>query len=199
MHIMIDLETLGLDPATAPIIQIAAVAFNLGVDHVALTPLFTAPIDARSCLMAPFNRRLDPETVTWWAKTDPALFIEIMENPVRLGLQRALVELGNWMSSIEVEGVWGNGPTFDISILETCYKQADIAIPWSYRVIRDVRTMAMIAGEDPVCWEGGQMSDYERTGRAHDAVVDCLRQIRMVQQTWLHHVRQSSGIWSSVG
>lgn len=198
MHIMIDLETLGLDPATAPVIQVAAVAFNLGVDHVALTPYFNAHVDARSCLMSPFNRVVQPDTVAWWAKTDPALFVEIMENPLRMSLDHALEGLSDWTQTIEIEGVWANGPTFDISILEACYKQAGLPIPWSYRVVRDVRTMAMVAGEDPICWEGGQISDYERSGRKHDAVVDCLRQIRMVQMTWLHHVRQTSGLWSSV-
>jgi hypothetical protein len=188
---MIDLETLGTHPATAPIIQIGAVGFSLAGDgpHERV-PLFRSHIDAKSCLIEPFNRYIDPATVAWWVRTDPQLLLEIMEGK-GLALSLVLIALNEWFAQLggPPEGVWGNGSTFDIAMLETAYEQASLPLPWSYRAIRDVRTMAMIAGDDNACWEGGTKTPYEQTGQKHDALVDCLRQVRMVQQTWKRRVR----------
>lgn len=191
MHIMIDLETLGTSPVTAPIIQIGAVAFSLTGDGPAeRAPLFHVTIEAASSMGPPFNRRIDPSTVAWWAKTDPALLVEILEGkgmPLDHGL-RALTE---WFTRIgeAPEGLWSNGPTFDVVMLELAYQQAHLPIPWSYRAIRDMRTMSMIAGDDNLCWEGGTKTLHEQTGQKHDALVDCLRQVRVIQQTWKRRVR----------
>jgi hypothetical protein len=188
---MIDLETLGTHPATAPIIQIGAVAFQLGDDGPRdKTPAFQIHVDARSCLQPPFNRRVDPATVAWWAQTDPALLVEIM-NGKGSTLGMALIGLNEWFRRIgdTPEGVWANGPTFDVVMLEAAYDQAGLPVPWSYRAIRDVRTMAVIAGDDNLSWEGGTKTLHEQTGQKHDALVDCLRQVRMVQQTWKRRIR----------
>jgi hypothetical protein len=194
MHIMIDLETLGTDPDTAPIIQIGAVAFELAEDGPKDTvPFFRCHVNAASNLVHPFHREINPDTVAWWAETDPALLVQIMRgNGVPLAM--ALGELTIWALGLDsaernVEGVWGNGATFDISMLEAAYRQEGMRVPWSFRVIRDVRTMAMIAGDNDRCWNGGRVTETERDGKKHDAVVDCLRQLRMVQQTWQTRVR----------
>jgi hypothetical protein len=190
MHIMIDMETLGIDPVTAPIIQIGAEAFELDGDgpHVGVPP-FRLHVDPKSCLVAPFNRVINPDTVAWWAETDPELLVQIMRSKER-PLTEALAELALWTIRIDdgIEGVWSNGSTFDIVMLEMAYKQAGMRAPWPFRIIRDVRTMAMIAGDHDVCWTGGTITDIERDGAKHDALVDCLRQLRMVQQTWKHRV-----------
>ena len=72
MHIMLDIETLGLSPLTAPIIQIAAEPFRLFDDGPSneVAP-FRALVVAASNLVPPFNREILPDTVAWWAKTDP--------------------------------------------------------------------------------------------------------------------------------
>ena len=191
MHVMIDLETLGTNPATAPIIQIGAVGFTLTGDGPAeRTALFRTNVDARSCLRAPFNRRIDPSTVAWWVNTDAPLLAKIMGGD-GLPLAQALVNINEWFARLgsPPEGVWANGATFDVTMMEVAYEQAGLPTPWSYRAIRDVRTMAMIAGDDNACWEGGTKTAYELTGQKHDALVDCLRQLRMVQQTWQRRVR----------
>jgi hypothetical protein len=188
---MIDLETLGLDVDTAPIIQIGAVAFQLTGDGPdARTQMFRLHVDAKSCMAEPFNRRIEPGTVAWWAETDPVLLADIMKGK-GTSLEMALVTLTDWFARLggPPEGVWGNGPTFDIVMLEAAYKQAGLPVPWSYRAIRDVRTVAMIAGDDDLCWNGGTKTTHEEGGKAHDVVVDCLRQLRMVQQTWKRKVR----------
>ena len=116
------------------------------------------------------------------------MLVEIMEGK-GVNLDVALGELWTWVSNIRgVEGVWGNGPTFDVSMLEHAFQQAGMTTPWHYRTVRDVRTMAMIAGDDDACWNGGKITDVERNGKAHNATVDCLRQLRMVQQTWQRRV-----------
>ena len=189
---MIDLETLGVDPITSPIIQIGAAPFQLDEDGPmsGLTQLFRTHVNASSCLVAPFNRRIEPGTVAWWARTDAELLAEIMTG-VGLPMAQALYELREWVLGIgqDIQGVWSNGATFDITMLEIAYRQAGIHIPWPFRAVRDVRTMAMIAGDDDACWNGGTVSAIERDGKKHDALVDCLRQIRLVQQTWQRRVK----------
>lgn len=200
MHVMVDLETLGTDVVTAPIIQIGAVAFRLEDDGPAVdrpgVPWLRLHVNAASNLRPPFNRVINPDTVAWWAETDPDLLVEIMRGEERMDLREALGEIGLWLVKMgdglrgrtPLEGVWGNGATFDISMLEMAFGQAGLRAPWSFRNIRDVRTMAMIAGDDERCWKGGTVTGIEATGKKHDAVVDCLRQVRMVQQTWKHRV-----------
>ena len=61
---MIDLETLGTNSVTAPIIQIGAAAFELTGDGPTREP-FRLHVDSRSCLRPPFNRLIDPDTVAW--------------------------------------------------------------------------------------------------------------------------------------
>jgi hypothetical protein len=194
---MLDLETLGLDPVTAPIIQIGAVPFRLEDDGpVTDDPQLTAlriNVSAASNLGEPFNRVIAPDTVAWWASTNPALLVKIMRDKEH-NLAAALANLGLWVANINdsIDGVWSNGATFDISMLEMAYKQAGFLTPWSFRAVRDVRTMAMIAGNDEACWTGGIKTEIEEQGEAHDALVDCMRQIRMVQQTWQRRVKQES-------
>ena len=190
MHIMIDLETLGTDVTKAPIIQIGAVAFELGEDGPSTgVPFFRLNVNAASNLRAPFCREISPDTVAWWADTDPELLVEIMRG-TGVSLTTALGELGVWTirADDKIEGVWSNGATFDIAMLEAAYNQEGMRVPWHFRTVRDVRTMAMIAGDDPRCWQLGTITEVEREGKAHDALVDCLRQLRMVQQTWKHRI-----------
>src|SRR5678815_2244529 len=154
---MIDIETLGLDPTSAPILQIGAAAFELGGDGPATgVPLFTATVNVGSNLQHPFHRSIDPGTVAFWADTDPELLVELMRGKGEM-LTTALAELGIWFIRIDdaIEGVWSNGPTFDISMLQAAYDQEGMRVPWTYRMIRDVRTMAMIAGDHDPCWTQG--------------------------------------------
>ena len=190
MHIMIDIETLGLDPASAPILQIGAAAFELDGDGPAAgIPLFTANANVASNLQHPFHRSIEPGTVAFWADTDPELLVEIMRGHGS-SLTHVLAELGIWFTRVDtvIEGVWSNGPCFDIAMLEAAYNQDGMRVPWTYRMIRDVRTMAMIAGDHDPCWTQGTITEIEREGRKHEALVDVLRQIRMVQQTWQRRV-----------
>jgi hypothetical protein len=192
-HIMIDLETLGTDPVEAPIIQIGAVAFELEDDGPSdAYPYFRVMVDAQSCLVPPFTRIISPDTVAWWADTDPELLVRLMRERGGHPLAEALAELGLWIMQIDdgIEGVWSNGATFDISMLEAAYKQAGLRTPWHFRTVRDVRTMVMIAGNDERCWEGGTITETEAKGIKHDALVDCLRQVRVMQQTWKLRVKQ---------
>jgi len=79
VHVMVDLETLGLDPTSAPILQIGAAAFELNGDGPATgVPLFSANVNVASNLRHPFHRSIDPGTVAFWADTDPELLVELM-------------------------------------------------------------------------------------------------------------------------
>jgi hypothetical protein len=188
---MIDLETLGTDPVTAPIIQVAAVPFHLDGDGPADRPLaFSEQVRAVTNTVHPFHREISLDTVVWWCRTNPELLVKLLTDPTGMSLSGVLGNLSIYIMSIKepIVGVWANGSTFDISMLEAAYRQEGMLCPWDFRAVRDVRTMAMIAHNHDVCWTGGTVTHYEATGQKHDAQVDCLRQIRLVQQTWQRRI-----------
>lgn len=191
MHFMIDLETLGTDPVTAPIVQIAVVPFTLTGDGPCELVDFQCYVSAGSNEDAPFYRRASADTIKWWVGTNASLLAKIMGNPDAIALRSALGILADYFPTIgvDIDGVWANGPTFDISMLNAAFGQAGMKSPLPFRAERCVRTMAMIAGDDPDCWEGGTKTALEQQGEAHDARVDCHRQIRMVQQTFQRRIK----------
>jgi len=76
--------------------------------------------------------------------------------------------------------VWGNGATFDISILEAAYRQRGIPIPWAFWNIRDVRTIAALA------WPHVKKDHTEFVGVPHRALDDAKHQARYVSAMWQH-------------
>lgn len=73
--------------------------------------------------------------------------------------------------------IWGNGATFDISILENAYAQLnrekfEIEVPWKFWDIRDVRTVVDLAN--------GYAAKGGRPKGAHNPIVDCEWQINYV-------------------
>ncbi len=67
--------------------------------------------------------------------------------------------------------VWGNGATFDITLLENAYRQHNLSPYWNFRSIRDVRTIKMLELVDP--------NQFKPTV-AHDALADANAQARFI-------------------
>jgi hypothetical protein len=187
MHLMLDMETLGTHPVTAPILQISLVPFNLDEDG----PLknandFQCFVSAQSNEGYPFRRRANCDTIRWWAETNPALLAKIMDKEHGISLAKALQRIVGYIQAIRnegltIDGIWAKGPTFDISMIESAFEQAGIPVPWDFRDHRCVRTMEMIGGKG---FDGGTKTARELSGELHDARVDCDKQIRLVQQVW---------------
>ena len=145
LHVMVDLETLDTVP-TAAIIAIGAVAFDPEGDG--LPPLaemseaigkFYIRVSLDSCLRNGLT--VDGSTVSWWLR---------QENDARqeaaaavdggVDLSSALWSFRHWYQRVRPIRVWGNGSSFDISILEHAYRRVHSRPPWDYKAVRDMRT-----------------------------------------------------------
>jgi len=75
--------------------------------------------------------------------------------------------------------VWGNGSTFDISMLEHAFVQLGLHIPWKYYNIRDCRTIQMLA-EDLI-----DRNDVKFEGEKHNALHDARWQAAYTSAMWV--------------
>lgn len=172
-HAMIDLETVGLTP-DARIISIGAVIFDPRYGRIS-KDYFYMELDHRKQT----ERTKDRGTMEWWAnqstEAQKALKGTIL-------LEDALHELAFWLPD-DVK-VWGNGPTFDISILEDAYRQYDIEIPWKFWNVRDCRTIKDMYESARGGW------DKKSGGTLHNAKDDAYYQAQYVIEMWRSILKQ---------
>ena len=136
MHVMLDLETLGTSQ-DAVIVSIGACMFDprdSGVEHT-----FSAHLN----LEQP-GRTVTDSTIRWWmCQSDKARSAAFSERLERASLPFALNAFAQWFCANGGAEVWGNGATFDASILEHAYRTTWSApsAPWAFYNIRDLRTL----------------------------------------------------------
>ena len=83
----------------------------------------------------------------WWAKQDPQIMEEAFGEEDRVGLVHFLSHLTRWMVGVDV--IWGHGYGFDVTIVETMYRQMSLPIPWNFWQVRDGRTLISLLDRDP--------------------------------------------------
>jgi hypothetical protein len=144
-NIMIDLETMGLRLGCV-IASIGAVAFDPYADTIAYGNGFYADVDMTDCQR--LGLVFDASTVSWWlGQSNAARGFLLREN--RWTLAGALSTFRRWW--VESHGnentcVWSHGATFDIPIMEHAFRACTLQAPWSYRNVRDTRTIYAAAG-----------------------------------------------------
>lgn len=170
-HMMIDIETCG-QRANAPVLSIGAVMFDpfkggTGDEfYVAISP-----VDA-------FRHGVpDGDTFKWWMdQADPARKAATTGQKT---LAEGLAELTKFGRSDwkDIE-VWGNGPSFDMTILEYAYYKAlGQLAPWKFWNVRCCRTIAAVAGRRPPKIEAS-------AGVYHNALDDARHQAMWVSSMW---------------
>ena len=162
---MIDIEGLGTGPDAA-ILTIAAQSFDpFGTGH------YDRHYYARITLESQENRRIQDDTLAWWA-TQPLAQAEAFAEDNRIPLDQALDEL--YKLAWQHDYIWAQGPTYDINILEHAYKSYNKTQPWQFYRIRDSRTVLSLWPERPV------------PPTSHHALEDTRKQINILQQTFKH-------------
>ncbi len=162
-HIMLDLETLGTAPGSA-IIAIGAVKFTEGQ----ILSEFYRRVDLKSNTQ--YDLKMDPSTVLWWLKQPDEARLEITKEGVHLA--SALHIFSEWVMvaqhrEMEHEPeVWGNGASFDNTLLSVAYERTGITCPWKYSNDRCYRTVKNIYPDIPM----------PRTGTHHNALDDARSQ-----------------------
>lgn len=192
-HIMVDLETLGTAPGSA-ILSIGAVYFEPA--GAALPPLAEMPerhrfyqtVDLQSAV--DHGLTIDAGTVMWWLGQEAGARAALTEQKP-LELSHTLRMFNSFVSSLchpmadEGRGgppvIWGHGAAFDPVLLEAAYRACRFEPPWSYKNIRDTRTLFGLVGKPHI-------------GNDHHALRDAWAQARAVQQAMERiSVRQEVG------
>lgn len=166
----IDLETLGTRP-DAPIVAIGAVLFNRETGEIGEE--FYTPITLHSALK---HGKVCPNALKWWFTQSPAAQA-VFRSPVAQELHDALLRLSMLVDRQPESDicVWGNGSTFDISILEHAYDAVGLEAPWNFWSIRDMRTIV-----DAASGLGFNRHSIPFQGTEHHALDDARHQAKII-------------------
>jgi exodeoxyribonuclease VIII len=172
-EVMMDLETLSVRPHSI-ILVIGAIKFNRGetwsvnIDDEGLKKLDTFYIRIKIDSCVKIGLHSDPNTEKWWNEQDDDVKYEALNNPDRVTLKDALEKFSDWYGNNPRRKIWGNGSSFDCTILGEAYKRCGLNIPWKFWLERDLRTI-MDIGHIRMC----DLPQYKK----HHALYDCYRQI----------------------
>jgi hypothetical protein len=160
-RVMIDIETLGLDPGAA-ILSIAAVRF----DEEGLGESFGRSVSLATCQEAGLT--IDAETLEWWLEQDTAAKMILTGG---VSLSEALLEFDDFYG--DADEIWANSPSFDCELLERAYAAVGETEPWAFHEERCYRTLKSL----PIAPE------LDHKGVEHDALDDARHQARVAAET----------------
>lgn len=179
MAVMLDLETLGLQPGCV-VMSIGAIRFDpmgalpevVTVDKEPTIPDgFYAVVNIDDSVARGLT--VDPEVERWWQTQDSEVRDQLFSGD-GMPLAEAVQGFADWYPDPD-ETIWANGASFDQPIWQVACRAVDQSVPWNYRRVRDCRTVFDLAfGENYSLYRNGP---YPR----HHALFDCYRQIGMVQ------------------
>lgn len=169
MHVMVDLETLSTR-VDAVVLSIGAVAFDL-LDRGTAEGL-ELRLDPQSQIGV--GRRVDWATVHWWMGQERAAQEALAAPGAGLWMADALDLLDRYFARVDGTHVWGNGPHFDVSILEHMYASLGRKAPWAYNRVCCVRTVRLFTP--------GADSLRPEPAVAHNALADATAQALWVQR-----------------
>lgn len=166
-RIMIDLETMG-GPPDGAIVAIGACFFNM--EKLEIGPSFYQAVHLQTAVN--IGMKIEADTVMWWLRQTKEAQLGLFRN--RITIERALIEFAAFVeqhSRAQDVHTYGNGASFDLTILSTAYKLANIERPWRFGRERCFRT---IRNQYPsVVYDTDQ-----RPGTHHNAADDAEYQAR---------------------
>jgi hypothetical protein len=174
--IMIDLETLSTKN-NAIILTIGAIKFNRNndwgedftIESIHESKKFYKRITIESCEKLGLDR--DANTEKWWneqdkdAKEEAFGFVKD-----RYDIIEVLKMFSKWFGNSRY--VWGNGSSFDITILTEAYSRCGLELPWKFYNIRDLRTLLDLYNV--------RLSNFTNNSK-HNALYDCFYQIKALK------------------
>ena len=163
---MIDMETMAVSP-NAVVLSLGAVHFNPYASGYGEKIYFKIDLDDQDKL----GREIDPRTLEWWGRQDPAIMEEAFSEEGRIPLADAMDQFQKF--SWGCDAFWSHGATFDLVIIENIFRQLGKPLPWNYWQLRDTRTLFDL-GFDPDMPQGSK----------HDALQDAIRQAVGVQNIY---------------
>ena len=197
---MLDIETIGTK-LNSPVMQVAAIAFNpmgaIGVPHPA-RGLGQAPLWVfnRYLDVSKQYRPIDQGALDWWQETNPDLYANIRQRGRAAGTtpESMLKALNLWLESLPSPPTkfWSKGTVFDYGILQHMALAAGVKPYWEcegrFRGIRCLRGLldayTMTGRTDPQEILGECDNWVMNHMKAHDALDDCIYQIKVVQECY---------------
>lgn len=170
-QVIIDLET--LDTArTAAFISIGAVKVDFLTGKI--SDEFYANINFAD---AKDYGTTSKSTLDFWKKQPKEVkdMLQIDPQP----LEKVMYDFACWFNTND--RAWGNGATFDVSILENYYESVNTNMPWKFWNIRDVRTIVEV-GEFFFGFNKFDTIPFE--GKQHYALDDAKHEAKMV--SWVY-------------
>jgi hypothetical protein len=140
-HLVIDIETLGVEPDSA-IISIGAVVMNSDGDTGRLLlcqSMFEESINVED---AKRYGKAYEDTVKWWDTQAAAVRAKVMGG-TRTSLA-VCTRLHAWITASIPDLVWANSPSFDLEMLKRTFRLHGLTIPWSFRQERCSRTLRSV-------------------------------------------------------
>lgn len=166
--VMLDIETLGKGN-NALILSIGACFFDRNTGAIGATFHEFICTDSSES----FGLKIDASTVLWWLTQDYDARKAITDGQQRaLPLPVVMHKLDSFIN--RGVRVWGNGATFDNTIVKNACKACDVNDPWEFWNDRDVRTIVDLGkdvGFDP-------KKDMPFDGVKHDALADAIHQAK---------------------
>lgn len=168
MDVMVDLETLGTG-TDCVVVSLGACTMDFKTQKIEST--FYMILEIQDQLDK--GRIIQADTLKWWFRQENAaqkVFHEKAKSP-----ENVLNTFAGWLKAVSPNSkelkVWGNGATFDISIMESMFKTYNIKTPWPYSGVMDLRTFRrFIANNEKV----------PNLGTKHNAVDDAIAQAEFV-------------------
>jgi len=169
INVMIDLETLDTTPDSV-ILSVGAVKFNPSgngiIERLQLLPMIEEQSDV-------YKRTISESTLKWWEQQTPEAIERAMGEHGRIPFKDCMEQLAQFCWN--TDGIWSNGATFDVSIIESAWRQLGINIPYGHWAVRDCRTLYKIANVNV------KDDDYVTS---HIAVEDAERQAFIAQKAY---------------
>jgi len=173
LQVMVDIETMSLQQ-NALVLSVAAVPFELckALPQISKGQLWVLPTREQILM----GRHVDAGTQRWWQQQSPEAREHFLQEVT--SLDEFVLEFTGVVGG--ADQVWAHGTTFDITILESLFRDLGHNPPWqNYRVIRDVRTIAEFTPKRE------ERPDSAITGLVeHDPRSDCVQQIWTVWEHW---------------
>jgi len=165
---MVDLETLAQDTDSV-IVSVGAVKFSFIHDDIETFYTNVDPRDGKR-----LGLRITEDTLEWWRKQNPEAVKAWIKNGV--SVDEFTTRFTNWLGadSDKIE-MWAQGIDFDFPIMKSNYQAVDKPFPWKWWNQSDSRTVFKIAQFNT--------KTAERVGHYHNALDDCMNQIR-----WLKNI-----------
>ncbi|QFR56617.1 exonuclease [Stenotrophomonas phage Mendera] len=184
VHVVVDLETLGLEQ-DAVVLSLGASTFRMDGSRPKFDKMisegFYAKFDVKEQVKT-FKRTMTDSTIDWW-KTQGAAAKKVLEaTPFDHRMADGLIEFNAWLKKVgynfQKSYIWSRGTYFDFPKIEHMYRQAEVECGYNGWKIRDVRTyIDILTGVDNGKYEpeGGTPQQFVAHDALHDAAMDGYR------------------------